>query len=165
MDRGDKDQLQLLGIFHIIYGALAAIAGLLTLAYMCALGFAEAVDKDGSAFAGGVVVVVGVVICALFVVKGLVMAASGYGLMHHKWRALSQLGAGLACLNIPMGTALAVFTFIVLDRASVRALYAGRPLPTPPVPAPYRPPVKTPVVPRRDVPPTTRPDPMRFRVA
>jgi hypothetical protein len=87
------------------------------------------------------------------------MAASGYGLMHHKWRALSQIGAGLACLNVPMGTALAVFTFIVLDRASVRALYSGQPMP---VPAVYRAPSTPRTTPK---PPTTRPDPMRFRVA
>lgn len=155
MNRGDRDQLQLLGIFHVVYGAIAGLAGLITLAYTCVLGFAEAVGDDGSAFAGGFVVVVGVIVCVLFVLKGVVMAASGYGLMRHKWRALSQIAAGLACLNVPMGTALAVLTFIVLDRASVRALYAGQPMPVPaPVPAP-----------RRTQPPTTRPDPMRFRVA
>ena len=155
MAQQDRDQLQLLGIFHIVYGAIAALAGVLTLAYTCALGFAEAVDVDGSAFAGGFVVVIGVLVCALFVLKGFVMAASGYGLLKHKWRTLSQIGAVLACLNVPMGTALAVFTFIVLDRASVRALYAG-----------YAPVVAraTPRTPRKG-PPTTRPDPMRFRVA
>jgi hypothetical protein len=161
MLQADRDQLQLLGIFHIIYGAIAAIAGLVTLAYMCALGFAEAVDADGSTFAGGFVAVVGLFICAIFVLKGIVMASSGYGLLHHKWRALSQLGAGLACLNIPMGTALAVFTFIVLDRASVRALYAGQPLPT--TTTPRTQPVRATPPPRKT--PDTRPDPMRFRVA
>jgi hypothetical protein len=150
MHRADRDQLQLLGIFHIVYGGFAAVAGLVTFAYMCAVGFAAAVGEDGSAFAGGFVVFVGVVVCALFVLKGLVLAASGHGLLHHKWRTLSQIAAGLACLNIPMGTALAIFTFIVLDRTSVRALYAGQPLPTP--------------VAHRAAP-TTRPDPMRFRVA
>jgi hypothetical protein len=161
MNRGDRDQLQLLGIFHIVYGAIAALAGLVTLAYMCVLGLSEAVDSDGSAVAGGVVAVIGVFICALFVLKGIVLAASGYGLLHHKWRAFSQFAAILACLNVPMGTALCIFTFIVLDRASVRALYAG--VPAPVAPAPYRPPVVTP----RKAPdaPTTRPDPMRFRVA
>ena len=162
MNRADQDQLQLLGIFHIAYGAIEAIAGLLTLAYMCALGFAAAVDDDGSAAAGGIIVVLGFFVCALFVLKGLVMVGSGYGLLRHKWRALSQIAAGLSCLSVPMGTALAVFTFIVLDRASVRALYAGQPLPMP-RPA-YRPPPPTPRRPV-DVPPTTRPDPMRFRIA
>jgi hypothetical protein len=89
------------------------------------------------------------------------MMSSGYGLLHHKWRGLSYFGAVLACLNVPMGTALAVFTFIVLDRASVRALYAGR---LPFVPVPFVP-VATPRAPKRSDAPTTRPDPMRFRVA
>jgi len=160
MHQGDRDLLQLLGIFHVIYGAIAGIAGLATFAYMCALGFAAAVGDEGSALAGSIVVVIGVFVCAFFVLKGLVMAASGYGLMHHKWRALSQIGAGLACLNIPLGTALAVFTFIVLDRASVRALYASQPMP---VPVAYRPQPTPRTTPRKT--PDTRPDPMRFRVA
>ena len=164
MHQGDRDQLQLLGIFHVIYGAIAGIAGLATFAYMCALGFAAAVEDDGSALAGGIVVVVGFFIGAFFVVKGLVLAASGYGLLHHKWRALTHIAAGLACLSVPMGTVLAVFTFIVLERPSVRGLYVGQGTAMPmPMPAPYRAPSPAPSRPRKT--PDTRPDPMRFRVA
>jgi hypothetical protein len=71
--------------------------------------------------------------------------------------------------NMPLGTVLAVFTFIVLGRASVTALYEGRtvvtPQPIPPTPAPrndWRPPTPRTATPRM---PLTRVEPPRWRVA
>ncbi|MBT2749339.1 MULTISPECIES: hypothetical protein [unclassified Lysobacter] len=37
-----------------------------------------------------------------------------------------QVVAGLTCLSIPLGTTLGVFTFIVLGRPSVKALFQAR---------------------------------------
>jgi hypothetical protein len=36
---------------------------------------------------------------------------------------LSFVAACLTCVNVPLGTALGVFTIIVLNRASVKAMY------------------------------------------
>ncbi len=38
---------------------------------------------------------------------------------------LCQVAAGLACLSIPFGTALGIFTLITLQRPEVRALFQG----------------------------------------
>ena len=40
--------------------------------------------------------------------------------------AFSLVIAALCCLNMPLGTVLGVFTFIVLTRDSVKAQYAAR---------------------------------------
>ena len=56
----------------------------------------------------------------------------GRCLQRRRHRTFTLIMAGINCLHIPFGTALGVFTFIVLQRPSVAALYAsplaGRPL-------------------------------------
>jgi hypothetical protein len=58
---------------------------------------------------------------------------SGLFLRARRHRTFSMVVAAINCLHIPIGTALGVFTFIVLGRESVRKLYrpsrlaSGRP--------------------------------------
>jgi hypothetical protein len=44
-------------------------------------------------------------------------------LKQRRWRGLCLLTAGLSCLEIPYGTTLGVWTFMVLGRASVRRAF------------------------------------------
>jgi hypothetical protein len=44
-------------------------------------------------------------------------------LRKRRHRTLSFVMACLTCINIPLGTALGVFTLVVLSRPSVKALY------------------------------------------
>jgi hypothetical protein len=46
--------------------------------------------------------------------------------------------AGLSCLEFPYGTALGVFTFIALSRASVVRLFETNAAPQPQAPQPAR---------------------------
>ena len=46
-------------------------------------------------------------------------------LTRNRKRALILISAGLACLNIPFGTILGVFTFIVMTRPGVQAMFAS----------------------------------------
>lgn len=50
---------------------------------------------------------------------------SGIALLKRKWRIFSLIVAGTNCLHIPLGTALGVFTIVVLVRESVGELYEG----------------------------------------
>ncbi len=63
----------------------------------------------------------------IFVVWFLVGAVgnllSGLFLRARRHRTFSMVIAAINCLHIPIGTALGVFTFIVLGRESVRKLY------------------------------------------
>lgn len=54
---------------------------------------------------------------------GILTIVSGRGIARRRWRMFSLVMAGVNCLWVPFGTALGVFTFIVLLRASVTALY------------------------------------------
>ena len=75
----------------------------------------------GSIFAifGGIFMVIGLATTVALVISGL-------GLRRRRRRTLSFVVACLICLNVPFGTALGVFTLIVLSRASVKALYDQR---------------------------------------
>jgi hypothetical protein len=50
---------------------------------------------------------------------------SGIFLLQKRNRLFSFIIGGLNCLQIPFGTALGVFTILVLSRDGVRQLYAG----------------------------------------
>jgi hypothetical protein len=61
----------------------------------------------------------------VLLLTGLVLnVLSGLFLWQKKNRLFSLIIGGLNCLQIPFGTALGVFTFLVLSRDSVRQLYS-----------------------------------------
>lgn len=62
------------------------------------------------------------------VVMSLLNVVAGFALRAHKHRTFTLVVAGLNCLRVPLGTTLAVFTFIVLLRDSVRELYEAEAL-------------------------------------
>ena len=67
----------------------------------------------------------GILVVAMCVLNLL----SGIFLRQRKHRVFSLVVAGIDCLQIPVGTALGVFTIVVLTRDSVREAYdmAGKP--------------------------------------
>ena len=60
------------------------------------------------------------------VAMALLNVVSGVFLGAHKHRTFSLIVAGLNCLRVPLGTVLGVFTFVVLLRESVVALYEAK---------------------------------------
>jgi hypothetical protein len=78
-----------------------------------------------------------VAFASVFIVLGLMMAVlilfNGRCLAKHRHYTFCQVMACVECLLMPFGTALGVFTLIVLSRESVRPLFgtgpsaAGRP--------------------------------------
>lgn len=133
--RQDAEHLRLLSIFHYVVGGLTALFGCFGLIYVVMgiifLAFPESM-QDGRpghagdpppAFLGWIFVGIG----TFFTVLGWTMAAltiyGGVCLKRRQKRTFTLVTAGLNCLQVPFGTALGVFTFMVLNRPSVRALY------------------------------------------
>lgn len=52
---------------------------------------------------------------------------AGRSLSRRRHYVFCLVAAGLACLSFPLGTALGVFTFMVLQRPSVKALFGPSP--------------------------------------
>lgn len=130
----DADHLRLLAIFHFVMAGLAiAGIGFLLLHYtvMSSVMSNPEVWKNQKGgpppeqifamlkwfylFAG-----------ALLVAGGLGNLLSGLFIQKRKNRLFSFIVAGINCIQVPLGTILGLFTFIVLLRDSVRELYEAR---------------------------------------
>ena len=63
--------------------------------------------------------------CAILLgwTMGICTVVSGRCLARRRSRLFSLIMAGVNCLSMPIGTTLGIFTFVVLLRPSVRALY------------------------------------------
>ena len=63
---------------------------------------------------------------ALLVIGSVCNLLSGLWIRARRHRVFSLVVAGINCFQVPLGTALGVFTIIVLLRDSVRELYEAR---------------------------------------
>ncbi|HTD67934.1 MAG TPA: hypothetical protein VK846_15525 [Candidatus Limnocylindria bacterium] len=128
----DEDHLRLLSIFHYVLGGLVALGSCFALIYVV-LGIvfmATNANQSGGppAALGAALTVFGVV----FLIVGWTMA----GLLIWAGRCLAQrtkytfclVVAVLSCFFFPLGTALGVFTFIVLMRPSVKPFFGVTPV-------------------------------------
>lgn len=124
----DESHLKLLSIFYYVCAALGALT-LLMVAGLGTLVFAT-VGRDGqdsTAFGGGDVAVLVVILllsAALSLAGAVLQFMTAQRLRQRRGRGLCQFTAAITCLSFPLGTALGVFTFIVLARPQVRAAFA-----------------------------------------
>jgi hypothetical protein len=128
----DTSHLNTLSIFYYILAGLQCLGGCVGIIYIglgVMLGLAGAAggnhggDAAAGATMGGALACVGVVI--LVIVGGLAYLnfLAGQSLRQRKRLALIYVMAAIACLNLPLGTILGIFTFVVLSRPSVKASF------------------------------------------
>lgn len=66
----------------------------------------------------------------LVIILAVFTLLTAFGISKKKWETLSLITAGCQCLMFPFGTALGIFTFIILLRPSIAAQYrANKTLP------------------------------------
>lgn len=129
----DTEHLRLLSIFHYVVAGIVAMCSLLPMLHI-AMGIAIVAgtfDELGQNAAPPPAIfgwmIVGV--SAFFIVCGLAMAIvvamAGQRIQQNRSHTFCLVVAGLECLFTPIGTALGVFTFIVLSRPSVKELFNG----------------------------------------
>ena len=127
----DVEHLRLLAIFHFVDAGLALLA-LMALAVHFTLFHAITNNPQmwqnnrpgPSPAAFFEIFQVFYLIGAMwFILSGVLNVISGFCLRARTNRTFSLVVAGFNCLHLPLGTALGVFTFIVLTRNSVRELY------------------------------------------
>jgi hypothetical protein len=123
----DDEHLKVLSILHYVGGAMTAVFACIPIIHLV-IGLVmilspETFDGKGSpppAFIGWMFVIMG----GLFVAFGWIMAAcmiiNGWFLSRRRHHLFCLVMAGIECLQVPMGTALGVFTIIVLMRDSVK---------------------------------------------
>lgn len=128
--RKDREQLRLLTLFHFILSGLSLIGiGFIALHFFLMRSILTSPQVQNAK--GGpppeqifrIFIIVYIVFACLLVISSGLNLASGICLRRRRLRMFSMVIGGLNCLQVPFGTALGVFTFIVLSRESVRDLY------------------------------------------
>ena len=124
----DLEHLKILSIFHYVLAAIVALIGCIPLIhFVLGAGLASGTLGDGPEEGAAVV---GCFFMA--VAAGLILFAWGYAiclvfagrfLADRRNYTFCLVVAGIACLFMPIGTVLGVFTILVLLRPSVRARF------------------------------------------
>ncbi|QDU74113.1 hypothetical protein Pan97_11180 [Bremerella volcania] len=129
----DEYHLDLLGTFHWILAGLVAVAGLFPIFHVL-FGFiaivaslvGEAVEPEARGLGvlmGFLFMAIGSAIMVTFWVIAYCLYLSGSYLKAHKNHTFCMVMAVIICFSFPLGTALGVFTILVLIRPSVRQLF------------------------------------------
>jgi hypothetical protein len=130
--RTDDEQLKLLAIFHYVFAGFAVLGILLLcahFAFMTALftrpeiwnqkNYSGPPPEFFTVFLGAIYFIAGV----MTVAGGILNFLSANFIRQRRNHTFSFVVACLNCLQVPLGTALGVFTIVVLSRPSVRAQY------------------------------------------
>jgi len=106
-----KKHIELLGILHIVYNLLGILIGIGFLVFLPSIGLIS-----GDHIALGVLTLVGSILGGFFLVFSIPGIIAGIGLIKIRpWaRILAIIMACIDAFNIPIGTALTVYTFWVL---------------------------------------------------
>ena len=125
LSKADEDQLDLLGVLYWVYGAFVGLGGLTfgVFAILPAIFVSAAPASRGGPppwLIGGIFALVFGLVALLLIAKGVMMVVVGSALRRRSGYILCLVGAALAVMNIPLGTALAVFTFMLLNKPETK---------------------------------------------
>lgn len=132
-DAADASQLHTLSILYYVLGGLNAFMLLLGVVFIGGIVLIAARQPAGpAASTGDTPMAAGIAL--LMILAGFVFSAvcavlqfmAARRLRERRGARFCQVVAGLSCVSVPLGTLLGVFTFIVLARPSVQALFAAR---------------------------------------
>lgn len=130
----DTEHLKILSICHYVLAGLCLFPLLYGLFYVVMGVFFGAMiastpqSKDGPppALFGGIFVVIGLFISVIALAVGILLVKAGRNLAKQQSYTFCLVIACIACLFMPFGTILGIFTIIVLMRDSVKALFNGQ---------------------------------------
>ena len=129
----DKEQLQLLAIFHYVVAGLAALFSFFPLLYTTVGVVFIFAARHGTAkpgeglppeFLGWIFAVLGLVLFLIGIAMAICILITGRSLALRRRYSFVLVMACIECLFIPFGTILGVFTIVVLSRESVKALFS-----------------------------------------
>ncbi len=137
----DEEHLRLLRIAYLIHGGTYAAFALLPLIYvpiglvLMSVVPASAKNPNPQLF-GLFFVLIGIAVSAGMAMYGGLQLYAARCLRMRRSRTLCLVAAVVTCLQIPLGTALGVFTFIVLGRPTVQDMFTDGSAPRSFAPAP-----------------------------
>ena len=120
-----QDHVKVIGILWIVFGALSLLWALFFFMVLFGVSFIP----DIGPVAPGILRVVGIVISSFLAVLGLPKIIGGLGLLRHQeWaRILILIISFLSLFNVPFGTALGIYSLIVLFNPEAIRLFQSPP--------------------------------------
>ncbi len=129
----DESDLNLLSILHYVWSAMLGCSGIGLTGYFIMIAAFVANAPTGShapphaaenqAMAAGVMGVVGIVMGIAFIPLFILHLLAAAGLKKRTRYGLAFAMSCFACLSVPLGTGLGIWTIMVLQRPSVKALF------------------------------------------
>lgn len=128
-----QNHITLLGVLHIARGALMLLIGMILFLILAAAGV---ISEDETAF--GILSIVSMVIMFIFTALAIPSIIAGIGVLKRReWGRITALVVGvLSLIDIPLGTALGIYTIWILMDNETRTLFQSGPAPAVPVPEP-----------------------------
>ncbi|MBL0043167.1 MAG: hypothetical protein IPP33_01750 [Flavobacteriales bacterium] len=127
-----KNHLSTLSVLHYVNGGVTCFGGLFMLVLVglgTFLGSDWLAAQEGEAppaFLGGLFIVLGWVLFIFIEVMGILNIVSGRLISRQEGRTFSMVVAAFECLHFPIGTALGIYTIVVLNDAEVKVAYESR---------------------------------------
>lgn len=131
----DEEHLRLLRIGYIVVGCFHAAFSFFPLLYVAlgvffaSAGFPSTKGQPDPRVLGWVFACAGIAIFLLLAGIAALQLFTARALRQRRHHTLCFVTAGLTCLGVPYGTLLGIFTFLVIGRPSVEAMF---PRSTPP---------------------------------
>jgi uncharacterized membrane protein len=125
----DADHLRILSIVHYVLGVFTALVSCFGLIYvvigvLALQGKMPDMRGQEAQLFGTMFTVIGALVVLFGWSVALCQILTGRWLAARRHRTFCFVIACIECLNMPLGTALGVFTIIVMQRPSVRALFS-----------------------------------------
>lgn len=120
--KNPKSHVTLIASLHIGWGFLTFIGGLITFFVLdFATGFVEEYDEIGTMIMNWITTFVPLIV---FISGGINILAGILLFSYKQWgRVIMLIVAAIKCLNIPIGTALGVYSIWALMQPDVMALF------------------------------------------
>ncbi len=131
MNNEDIKHLDLLSLFHYIFGGITALFSCLPIMHVI-IGlsmisgklFEESNGSESPAFFGWMFVIIGIAAIILGLSIAVCMIIAGGKLKRRKNRVFCMVVAGIECIFMPLGTVLGVLTLIALNKKSIQEIFA-----------------------------------------
>ena len=132
----DEEQLKLLSLGYMVSGGFAACLSLFGLMYVLMGVFMGAVfshlpetpsrvGQQPPAFIGWIFACIGLAMFIGLIAMAAAKFRAAWCIRHRRSRTFCMVIAAIGCLEIPYGTLLGVFSFLVLGRDSVGRLFTS----------------------------------------
>ena len=126
----DLKQLDLLSIFHYVLGGIMALFSCIPLLHVfiglsiISGSFFEKAKNPPPALFGWMFVIIGLVSILFGYTISICILIAGKKLKARKNRVFCIVIAGIECMFMPIGTVLGVFSIIILNKDSIKEIFA-----------------------------------------